>query len=496
MHNLRYLQHVPRNTFFETMKHSSIIFAALMVLALNSWAQTNLILWQTNWPLGGTNNIIAGQQQLPNSSSWYTGTRALVVGASNGVSTNLVATVTSGSSLTFWTYFAPTNNASPTNVGSVPIQLSPNQTIRATVNFFVTGSAAQNTGRSLRFALLYAGTNANVTGSGNGSSIGLTGYGQNMNFGTTFGIAPLQTIAATNSLAGGSQLASSAQLVSIGSNGGGTTNDPGFLDNVNYTLELSVTENNPTNFTITTTFWGSSFANGSNITQTVTDTNYCYTNFDEFIMRPAQGAQTASTFNFTSFKIETFMNNVPSVSSNAFLSNLVLTAAGTLTPGFAPNVLNYTAAAAYGSAPTVTATSADGAATIQVIYDNVTNAVSSGSPSGALALNPNPGVPNILDVRVTAQDLVTVNDYLVNITQLPSQTPPVLTNSVSGGVLNLNWPLANLGYRLLMQTNNLNKGVSGNPSDWGTVAGSTATNTAAIIITKTNLNDYYRLVYP
>ncbi len=478
------------------MKHVSIIFAALIALVFNSPAQTNVILSQTNWPLGGTNNIIAGQQQLPISSSWYTGTKALVVGASNGVSTNLVATVTAGSSLTFWTYFAPTNNTSPTNAGGVPIQLSPNQTIRATANFFVTGSAAQNTGRSLRFALLYAGTNANVTGSGNGSSAGLTGYGQNMNFGTTFGIAPLQTFADTNSTTVGSQLASSGQLISLGSNSGGTTNDPGFIDNVNYTLELSVTENNPTNFSITTTFWGSSFANGSNITQTVTDTNYCYTNFDEFIMRPALGSQTASTFNFTSFKIETFMNNVPSVSTNALLSDLVLTPAGTLSPAFASNVLNYAATQTYGSAPTVTAISADGAATVQLIYNSTTNILISGSPSAALVLNPNPGMTNIVDVRVTAQDTVTVQDYFLSITQLPSQTVPVLTNSVNGGTLNLNWPLANLGYRLLMQTNNLNKGISGNLADWGTVAGSTATNTAAITITKTNTNEFYRLVYP
>jgi hypothetical protein len=42
----------------------------------------------------------------------------------------------------------------------------------------------------------------------------------------------------------------------------------------------------------------------------------------------------------------------------------------------------------------------------------------------------------------------------------------------------------------------LNQGVSGNTNDWGTVPGSTATNTAAITIPATNLNGYYRLVYP
>jgi len=53
-----------------------------------------------------------------------------------------------------------------------------------------------------------------------------------------------------------------------------------------------------------------------------------------------------------------------------------------------------------------------------------------------------------------------------------------------------------LGYRLLVQTNNLNLGVSGNPADWGTVPGSTVSNSITLPIVKTNLNSYYRLVYP
>jgi hypothetical protein len=97
---------------------------------------------------------------------------------------------------------------------------------------------------------------------------------------------------------------------------------------------------------------------------------------------------------------------------------------------------------------------------------------------------------------VTAQDGVTVHTYTVNVTQLPSQTPPAMTNSVGGGKLNLSWPLANLGYRLVEQTNNLNNGLSSNTNDWGTVAGSTLTNNASITISNNILNEYYRLVYP
>ena len=98
---------------------------------------------------------------------------------------------------------------------------------------------------------------------------------------------------------------------------------------------------------------------------------------------------------------------------------------------------------------------------------------------------------------MTAQDGVTVQTYTVNVTQLPNQsTQPMLTNSVSNGTLSLSWGLDRLGYRLLMQTNNLNQGVSITPGDWDTVSGSTTTNLMAIPIVTTNLDEYYRLVYP
>jgi hypothetical protein len=53
-----------------------------------------------------------------------------------------------------------------------------------------------------------------------------------------------------------------------------------------------------------------------------------------------------------------------------------------------------------------------------------------------------------------------------------------------------------MGYRLLMQTNNLNLGLSTNPNDWGTVPGSTTTNQLSLPISQTNLDEFYRLVYP
>jgi len=43
----------------------------------------------------------------------------------------------------------------------------------------------------------------------------------------------------------------------------------------------------------------------------------------------------------------------------------------------------------------------------------------------------------VVQVQVTAPDGVTVRTYTVNVTELPSQTNPVLTNSVSSGTVTL-----------------------------------------------------------
>jgi hypothetical protein len=188
---------------------------------------------------------------------------------------------------------------------------------------------------------------------------------------------------------------------------------------------------------------------------------------------------------------------VPPASTNAYLTSLALSPASTFTPAFASNGLSYAATEAYGVTPTVTVTNADLTATNQLIYNGTTNLLVSGVSSSGLTLNPNPAVTNVIQVQVTAQDGVTVKTYTVNVTQWPNQaTPPGLTSSVSNGTLNLTWGLDRLGYRLLVQTNNLNLGLSTNPNDWMTVPGSTATNQMAFPISQSNLNDYYKLVYP
>ncbi len=189
--------------------------------------------------------------------------------------------------------------------------------------------------------------------------------------------------------------------------------------------------------------------------------------------------------------------SVVALKTNAFLTSLVLTPAGALVPGFATNTFNYWVTNMLPNrAVTVTVTNADLTATNTLIYNGAAQGtLASGAPSASLLLSQ--GVTNAVRVLVLAQDGVATNRYTVNVTLQPNQGACKLTNSVSGGTnLVLNWPADHTGYRLLVQTNHLSDGVSGNPNDWGAVPGSAATNTLSLPILRTNVSQYYQLVYP
>jgi len=68
-----------------------------------------------------------------------------------------------------------------------------------------------------------------------------------------------------------------------------------------------------------------------------------------------------------------------------------------------------------------------------------------------------------------------------------------ITNSVSGNVLTLSWPVDHTGYRLQVQTNTLGNGLRTN---WVDVPGSTGVNTTNFTINPVNGAVFYRLIYP
>jgi hypothetical protein len=197
----------------------------------------------------------------------------------------------------------------------------------------------------------------------------------------------------------------------------------------------------------------------------------------------------------TSFDVDNVrLTMVAPAGTNALLNSLTLSPAGTLSPAFAPNGFTYATTVAYGISPTVTVVNADPAATNRLIYNGTTNLLASGAASASLALTL--GAINVVTVQVTAADGVTKRTYTVNVTELPSQTTPVLTNSVSNGTVTLSWAGDHLGYRLLVQTNNLDLGLSSDPNDWTTLPSSTTTTITNFLVTPTSPAGFYRLVYP
>jgi autotransporter-associated beta strand protein len=215
-------------------------------------------------------------------------------------------------------------------------------------------------------------------------------------------------------------------------------------------------------------------------------------NFSSIV--PAPDAGLVWSFNPTSGKLTAV--TATATSTNAYLTALALNPILGAVPGFATNVFGY-ALTNYlpNNTVTVLVTNADLTATNTLIYNGTPQGpLVSGVASGSLTLSQ--GVTNKLQVQVVAQNVAYTNLYTVNVTLQPNQSAFKVTNSVVGGTnLVLTWPLDHTGYNLLTQTNNLNKGVSKNTNDWGTL-GYTTTNAAVIPITKTNLNSYYRLVYP
>ena len=103
--------------------------------------------------------------------------------------------------------------------------------------------------------------------------------------------------------------------------------------------------------------------------------------------------------------------------TNALLSSLVVTPAGTLLPTFTPTGFIYLATNSTGQTPTVTVANADPTATNTLFFNGVSQGtLASGVPSGVLTLSAG---TNVVKVLVTAQDGVTTNLYTVNVIGLP-----------------------------------------------------------------------------
>jgi len=111
--------------------------------------------------------------------------------------------------------------------------------------------------------------------------------------------------------------------------------------------------------------------------------------------------------------------------SPANLLGLTLSA-GTLSPNFNTNIVNYSAVVAYTNISiTMTPISVNGNSTIQIITSTITNVVPSGSTSSTIPLKPG---SNVIDVRVTSAGGANVKDYYVAMTRTPPNVILILAD--------------------------------------------------------------------
>jgi len=132
--------------------------------------------------------------------------------------------------------------------------------------------------------------------------------------------------------------------------------------------------------------------------------------------------------------------------TNAYLTSLALTPAGTLSPGFTTNNFTYWVTNNYGQMPGVTVTNADLLATNTLIFNgNPLGLLASGATSTALPLTL--GVTNRIQVLVTAQNGST-NVYNLNLIVAPPAahklTWTTTSNSVTDGAGTWNQNAASL----------------------------------------------------
>jgi autotransporter-associated beta strand protein len=104
-----------------------------------------------------------------------------------------------------------------------------------------------------------------------------------------------------------------------------------------------------------------------------------------------------------------------------------------------------------------------------------------------------PGVYN----SATAPTYITGAGTLQVVLPVTVATNPTnILFSLTGNTLNLSWPADHIGWRLLVQTNNLQNGLSADPNDWMTVPGSTSVDSTNFLINPALPAEFYELIYP
>ena len=107
---------------------------------------------------------------------------------------------------------------------------------------------------------------------------------------------------------------------------------------------------------------------------------------------------------------------------------------------------------------------------------------------------------DIYSGALTTQQITNVEAQLSTkygaIITLPTTPTNLTAKVISPGILQLSWPANYTGWQLLVQTNNLNSGISTNVNDWALVPGSQLVDSTNIPIVHANRTEFYRLHLP
>lgn len=258
---------------------ASVVFALLIeIIAARA---TAAVVVDDTWADGNRTNT-----NLTSDSAWYASS-----GTSLTVATGMMSGSTSTSNRTWWTYF--------TTDAATPLQLSVGDTLKATITFSLSGVNTSNTARGLQIGLYNFSGGARTTSDGSSpSGTSVAGFMASVNVGQTFGVDnPLQISQRTTP--GSSALMSSNSDYTLLNQNSGSLNQTAFSNGASYTAEMSATKT-ASSVIVTTTISG---PNNFNITTTGT-TNSIVDAFDGFGFRATSTAQTATSFNFTRFKVE------------------------------------------------------------------------------------------------------------------------------------------------------------------------------------------------
>ena len=114
--------------------------------------------------------------------------------------------------------------------------------------------------------------------------------------------------------------------------------------------------------------------------------------------------------------------------------------------------------------------------------------------SGGGATDPSNFGSIVVSPTVSGTSFTFTNGVLTAVVVTGPSGPGTITNSVSGGVLTLQWP-AGQSWRLVSQTNSLSVGLITNSSAWNTVPGG-IDGSNSLTINPANPTVFYKLIYP